>query len=277
MNSNFLVGGDPEFPLYHKGFKKFISFEDYVKGTKKNPEKIEVKGCFQQLDCTGIEFTLPPAPEYWMYKTIIDNCIIYTNDWLKKIDNNLEMIITSSCEYSYDQLQSESARTFGCEPSYSVYRNNISSRPDPDSINFRSFGYHIHYGFDREYSKGELRSFMILNDIYLGFPSLWVDQDNRRRKLYGNLSDHRIISKEKNYDKIQSSNRVEYRVLGAGIHNNSDFVENGINLIKSNIHRMTELVDKYYNYLKDVDDSNYDVEVCNVLKDLMIKNNDFNG
>jgi len=277
MNNNFLIGGDPEFPLFHKGRKEFISFEKYIKGTKTNPEPIDVKGCFQQLDCTGIEFTLPPAPEYWMYKSLIDNCIVYTNKWLKKKDKNLEMVITSSCEYSLNELLSEESRRFGCEPSYSVYRNSISERPDPDSVDFRSFGYHIHYGFDTEYSKGELRSFMILNDIYLGFPSIWVDKDSRRRQLYGNLSDHRIISKEKDYSKIQSSNRVEYRVLGAGIHNTPDFVEKGIDLIKQNIHRMDELVDKYYQYLNIIDSKNYDISFCEELKELMIKNNDFNG
>lgn len=277
MNNNFLIGGDPEFPLYNNVLNEFVSFEQYIKGTKTDPEKIEVKGCFQQLDCTGIEFTLPPAPEYWMYKTLIDNCIVYTNDWLSKINENLHIVVTSSCEYSQDQLQSESARTFGCEPSYSVYRNGVSDRPDPDSISFRSFGYHLHYGFDREYNKGELRSFMVLNDIFLGFPSIWKDLDSRRRKIYGNLSDHRIISKEKDYSKIQSSNRVEYRVLGAGIHNHPEFIENGISLIKSNIHRMDDLVDYYYSDLKEIDSSNYDNDLCNELKDLMIKNNHFNG
>lgn len=275
--NNFLVGGDPEFPLFHKGENRFISFEKYISGTKKNPEKIGIKGCFQQLDCTGIEFTMPPAPEYWIYRTMVDKCIEYTNDWLKDLDDNLEMIVTSSCEYSLNELQSESARTFGCEPSYSVYRNSISERPDPDNIPFRAFGYHIHYGFDQEYSKGELRKFMILNDIYLGFPSIWVDTDSRRRLLYGNLSDHRIISKEKDYNKITSSNRVEYRVLGAGIHNNYEFVERGIDLIKENISRIDELIDKYYILLKHIDQSNYDNNLCSELKDLMIKNNDFNG
>jgi len=277
MNNNFLIGGDPEFPLFHKGQNRFISFENYIKGTKKNPESIGVKGCFQQLDCTGIEFTLPPAPEYWIYRTMIDKCIEYTNNWLSDIDENLEMVIQSSCEYSFNELQSESARTFGCEPSYSVYRNGISDRPDPDNIPFRAFGYHIHYGFDQEYNKGRLREFMILNDIYLGFPSIWVDTDNQRRSLYGNLSDHRIISKEKNYNKITSSNRVEYRVLGAGIHNNPEFVERGIDLIRTNVYRIDELVSRYYDYLKEIDSSNYDMELCESLKNLMIQNNDFNG
>lgn len=280
MKNNFLIGGDPEFPCIHSGVRDYVSLINIVEGTKKNPKPIELNGCFQQLDNVMIEFTLPPAPEFWMYKKTIDDCIQYTNNWLKTIDPYYKLDIVSSAKYQLPDLENEIAMTFGCEPSYSVYRNAISHRPDPITVgNLRSCGYHIHYGWNENYSKKELYKFLVLNDIFLGFQSIYVDSDKDRRLLYGNLSDHRIITKEPiEYEDIKESNRVEYRVLGAGIHSNAWFVEDGIKAIKTVLEedKLDYFYNLYYNDLYNIDDSNYNEDACEILKNKLIKNNHFN-
>ena len=273
MKSNFLIGGDPEFPCIIKGINEYQSLINIVEGTKKDPKPIALEGCFQQLDNVMIEFTLPPMKEYWMYKSIIDDCIEYTNKWLAEIDPMYSLDIVSSARYNMMELDNEQAMTFGCEPSYSVYRNDISFRPGPAMVgNLRSCGYHIHYGWDEKYTKEELHKFMILNDVFLGFQSMYYDKDVDRRKLYGNLSDHRIIGKDQ-----EASNRIEYRVLGAGIHNYPQFVDYGIKMIKKvlDANLLDEYYDKYYDNLKLVDDTEYSKEACKKLKNKLIRNNDF--
>lgn len=189
MNTNFLIGGDPEFPIYDKELRKYISAENLVKGTKDEPSPINIDGCFEQLDCVGIEFTLPPAPEFWIYQHTVSKCVGYTNEWLKKINPNYQLRLVSSATYNQDQLTSDASNMFGCEPSYSIYQSGVSARPDPVAMNgLRSFGYHIHYGWNEEWSKQELLDFIILNDIFLGIPSIYKDKDIKRRKLYGKIT-----------------------------------------------------------------------------------------
>lgn len=280
MDSNFLIGGDPEFPVYDKKLKKYITAENLVKGTKKEPSPIAIDGCFEQLDCVGIEFTLPPAPEYRIYQHIVNKCIKYTNEWLLKINPNYKLAFKSSAEYDPIQLESEIANEFGCEPSYSVYRNDVSFRPNPIDIgNLRSFGYHLHYGWNHEIPKKDLLNFIILNDIFLGFPSIYKDKDNKRREIYGNLSDHRIIIKtDTEYKDILSSNRVEYRSLGCGIINHTTFIDKGILMIKDIINKniVKEIVELYYDDLYQIDETNFDVDLCENLKNKLIKNNNWN-
>lgn len=281
MNSNFLVGGDPEFPIYDIELKKYITAENLVHGTKDKPSPIAIDGCFEQLDCVGIEFTLPPAPEYWIYQHTVDKCIEYTNHWLTKINKAYKLELKSSAKYNADQLLTEVANIFGCEPSYSVYRKTISARPDPVALNgLRSFGYHIHYGWNEKWIKKELQDFIVLNDIFLGIPSLYKDKDEKRRLLYGNLSDHRIITSEQiEYDNIKSSNRVEYRTLGAGMCKHSKLINKGIHMIKNiiNTNQTSRVMNMYYKDLLEIDKYNFNKELCDILKNKLIQNNDWNG
>jgi hypothetical protein len=281
MDANFLIGGDPEFPIYDKKLKKYITAENLVSGSKEEPSPIAIDGCFEQLDCVGIEFTLPPAPEFWIYQHTVNRCIGYTNNWLSEVNSDYQLKIVSSAKYHQDQLLSETANIFGCEPSYSVYTRDISVRPDPVTLDgLRSFGYHIHYGWGKDWSKEELLNFIILNDIFLGIPSVFKDKDLERRKLYGNLSDHRIITKDKiEYKDIKTSNRVEYRTLGAGMCLHAKTIENGIDKIKDVIRRnsIEEVISMYYNDLEELDESNFDKTLCENLKDKLIENNHWNG
>lgn len=94
-----------------------------------------------------------------------------------------------------------------------------------------------------------------------------------------NLSDHRIITKEKTkYEDILKSNRVEYRTLGTGILVNPRLIDKGIKMIKKVIHlKITDkLIDLYYKDLERIDYNNFDIELCDILKNKLIKNNDWN-
>lgn len=279
VDTNFLIGGDPEFPIFNKKTKEYITAENLVKGSKNDPFPIAIEGCFEQLDCVGIEFTLPPAPVFWVYYDIIQKCVEHTNKSLQKVNKNYTLVPVSSAIYGYEQLYSESANTFGCDPSYSIYRNGVSERPTPLSVGkLRTFGFHIHYGWEKEYNKEDLLDFIILNDIFIGIPSLFLDKDVQRRSMYGNLSDHRIITKDKiDYDKIEKSNRVEYRSLGTAMFNFPDIIDQGIDNIKRVIlnKEVKDIIKYYYNDLKEIDQSNFDMKLCEDLKNKLIKNNHF--
>ncbi len=267
ISNKFLIGGDPEFPCINTKTNKYVSLVPYVKGTKQEKYPIPVNLCFQQIDNVGIEFCTPPCTEYEYYAVLVDNCINHTNTWLKTINPAFELQVVSSASYDDNELNSEEAQSFGCEPSYSIYRNGESYRPSAEEVGpLRSFSYHIHYGFDKGLTKTEFKNFIVLNDLFLGIPSIEIDLDEDRRKIYGNLSDHRY----------KSPTRFEYRTLGAGVHNNTNFISRGIQMIRDNVNNAKTLVKRYYNDLSILDATNIDKELFNDIKLKLIKDGIYN-
>jgi hypothetical protein len=280
--NNFILGADPEFFAYNKNNNKFVSLVPYLKGTKKRPQPIDmelISGCFKLKDNVSVEFNMPPVTEYWMLKALIDYCIEDTNKWLQNIDPNLELAITSSAEFDNEELSSKEAQEFGCDPAYSVYSEGVVYRPSPNEIGaLRTASYHIHYGWDTEYTREELFKFIVLNDIFLGVPATFKDLSDKSRKIaYGSLSEHRIKSKIKDYFKIKKANRIEYRSLGAGIHNYPGFVDNGIKMIREHVHQLDDIYDKYFDDLYFLQHDLYNEKLLTSLKKKLETNGHWNN
>lgn len=280
LSPNFLLGADPEFFCKDVETNKYVSLIPYLKGTKKKPHSIGVEGCFDLIDNVSIEFNMPPVPEYWMLNNLITDCVDYTNNWLKSINPNFVLEPVSSAEFDQDQLKHKAARTFGCDPAFSIYDwKGEVYRPSPMELGgLRTASYHIHYGFEEEYNADTLRHFMLLNDVFLGFPALFLDKsDKLRKKAYGSLSEHRLKHPSTdNYYDIEKTNRVEYRTLGAGIHKYPEFVNNGINLIRKNISNLENFVNEYYEDFKILNQDLENTKVINSLKNKLKLNNHWN-
>jgi hypothetical protein len=256
---DFIIGGDPEFPCKDKETGKYISLVPYVEGTKDNKTAIPVELCFQQIDNVAIEFETPPVKEFLTYYNIVQDCIKSTNTWLKKINKNWELDVISSARYEGEELQSDIAMQFGCEPSYSIYKKGISPRLSPEEVgNLRAFGYHLHFGFNQKLTKEQMKNFIILCDLFLGIPSMVLDISERNH-IYGNIGDIRV----------KNASRVEYRVLGAGIHRYPEFVNKGIEMIKNwiNSDSLPLLIEEVYPKLVEIDISDKK-ETSRLIKDL---------
>lgn len=278
INKNFIIGGDPEFFCKNIETDEYISLIPYIKGTKKKPQDIEINGCSQLRDGVSIELNLPPVPKFWMLHNIISDCIDYTNDWLKNINPNYILDITSSAVFDSTQLKHKEARTFGCDPAYNCYTTDECYRPEPSSLNgLRTASYHIHYGWEEEIDTDTLRKFIFLNDVFLGFPAIYLDHtDIKRKAVYGQLGEHRIKNPLLNYYDIKTSKRIEYRTLGAGIHNYPAFIENGIELIRDNIKNLDSFVELYYDDFTVMVLQPNDLDYKQYIKQKLINNGHYN-
>lgn len=96
-----------------------------------------------------------------------------------------------------DQLQHPMSRVFGCEPDYCAYTKKANPRPRPDHPGMRSAGGHIHV--ETQAHPLEVVKAM---DLFLGVPSVIMDDGKERKKLYGKAGAFR----PKSYG-------VEYRTL----------------------------------------------------------------
>lgn len=217
---NFIIGGDPEFPLIDLQTNKYISLVPYINGTKEEKHPIPVELCFQQIDNTNIEFDIPPQKYFYMYHHLVDLCIESTNNFLQNINPNFSLTAVSSALYDDKELESDEAKEFGCEPSLNIY-DKIQAPKVIIESNYRFAGYHLHFGFDRNLTKKEVRNFIVLCDVFLGLQALSLDNDGIRRQYYGKLGEYRQKAK----------NRLEYRVLGAKMHLYPDIIGQAINKI----------------------------------------------
>lgn len=175
------LGCDPEVLLIDST-GKFISSVGLIGGSKDEPRPIDEEGNAVQEDNVTVEFNTPPC------KTSADfiKHINKNKDWIKKQAAifDLQMLIKPSAVYDDDQLNTEAARTFGCEPDFCAWEDGRENpRPRTDNPNLRSAGGHIHVQID---DPGlDILDVVKAMDLFVGCPMLRFDNDNDRRKLYG--------------------------------------------------------------------------------------------
>lgn len=198
--TNVTVGADPEvFLVNHEG--KYISGVGKIGGTKAHPKPISALGHCVQEDNVAIEYNIPPAKtkaEFVLANTFV---LKYLDVKMKKL--GLSLKLDASALFEETELQTPQAMTFGCEPDYNAWTEDYNPPPrvEEDTYLLRSCGGHVHVGFSEPNTEKQVALIKAM-DIYLGIPSLFMDKDSRRRKLYGKAGACRL----KSYG-------VEYRTL----------------------------------------------------------------
>jgi len=97
---------------------------------------------------------------------------------------------------------------FGCEPDFNALTGAMNPKPQAADPGLRTAGGHIHIGyhhlpqFEGENPLQRQQIIGVMCDYFLGMPSLMMDNDDRRRELYGKAGSCRF----KDYG-------IEYRTL----------------------------------------------------------------
>lgn len=188
------LGADPEVFFTANG--KHVSAIGKVGGSKYEPLHIK-DGFFVLEDNVAGEFNVPPVDTVEMFNhTIAEGLKI-----MSSIANKNGCGISTRASHSFDtkELDCPAALEFGCEPDFNAWTFNENLRPDAVDSNLRSCGGHVHVG-----GISELDPIRVVRalDLFLGVPSVILDPDMERRKLYGKAGAFRY----KDYG-------VEYRTL----------------------------------------------------------------
>lgn len=80
-----------------------------------------------------------------------------------------------------------------CSEDFNAYTEDVNPKPQGATTNLRSAGLHIHVGYNDPDIPSSLQMIKYM-DQYLGLPSIVVDQDSRRRSLYGKAGCFRITA-----------------------------------------------------------------------------------
>lgn len=178
---NITIGADPELFLECNG--EFKSAIDRIGGIKTAPRPLGREGFFVQEDNVAVEFNIPPA------KTV--EAFVESIQWsLSEIAREVEAFgfkpcIKAAALFPPSELVDPRALAFGCEPDFNAWNHGLTN-PKPHSAHYRlrSCGGHVHVGYPKDSGINRHRLVQLM-DLYLGVPSILMDDDQERRQLYG--------------------------------------------------------------------------------------------
>lgn len=206
------LGSDIEFFIKNRETGKYITAEGIVKGTKKRPYKFNPSNKFYatSLDCVMMEGNIPPANNSEEYVEFINNLKDYMNSILPE---GHVLSAVPSAVLEDDQLQTDTAREFGCSAQYCAWDESLLDAGIADP-NIRAAGKHIHVGYNNP-STDTNKKIIKAMDLFLGVPSILIEPENDRQTLgYGKAGAFR-----------NTKWGCEYRVLSSFFASNSDLIK----------------------------------------------------
>lgn len=179
------IGADPELFLEDQegNLKSAIG---RFGGTKQHPRPLmwggyPRAGYFVQEDNVAVEFNIPPASELKEFVEAIEWSVKRISD--EAAQQMLRPRLDASALFPSTELDCPAAMIFGCEPDFNAWNGGkVNPRPRCEPNNLRSAGAHIHVGVNKKTSILRMVKSM---DLYLGVPSVLMDEDTKRRELYG--------------------------------------------------------------------------------------------
>lgn len=188
------LGSDPEIFLQDQNGSP-VSVIGYINADKWDPMQIPdmAKGFTLQEDNVALEYGIPPASSAEEFVSHINAVMTKSLEYLPKLSfSKLSCII-----FPKEQMQHPAAHVFGCEPDFNAWTGEVNAKPQPPHEYMRSAGGHLHV----ETKKSPVQ--VVRNmDLFLGVPSVLMDNGEQRKLLYGKAGAHR----PKKYG-------VEYRTL----------------------------------------------------------------
>ena len=208
------IGADPELFIVNRTTRDVVSSIGLIPGVKNNPYIPQgyKKGYGIETDNILAEFNIPPAKTEDEFANYINVMKQWINDFVKGKNPDLTIQCIASRYVNEDQLQSKEAKAFGCDPDYNAYTEEVNPKPEGASTNLRSAGFHVHVGYPNQNYETSVNIVKWM-DVFLGVPSLLLDPDTERRKLYGKAGCFRL-----------QPWGVEYRVLSSYMMHNETFI-----------------------------------------------------
>lgn len=239
--ANYSLGSDVEFFLRNKETNEIISAEGIVQGTKKEPFKFDPNNAFfaTSLDNVMAEGNIPPAKspkEFYLYveklRKYIDSVVA---------PQNLETVAIPAARLDFEQLMTENAQVFGCDPSLNCWTGEQVT-PQPSGDNLRSAGFHIHIGYDNPNAETN-QALARAMDLFVGVPSILLEPENERRKVgYGCAGNYRDQKHGMEYRTTSSYFASEERLVNWCFENTQRAIEFVNNDMVDTIEELGEVI-----------------------------------
>lgn len=174
-----LIGADPELFIRHKHYGSYKSAVGLIGGSKWKPKPIDNEGHAILEDNVALEFNIKPAESLQAFRSSIHKVL----DHFRSILPEYQLDTASAVSFPEAELQTREAQLFGCEPDFDAWNLCENQKPHAEDSNLRSCGGHIHVG--SEIAQEEPIQVIRAMDLFLGVPSIKLDNGTLRRQLYG--------------------------------------------------------------------------------------------
>lgn len=189
--TRFTIGCDPEiFIIDGKGNP--VSAHGLIEGTKEKPFPVS-SGAYQ-VDGMAVEFNTDPVvhSDFNGFNQRVIEVIGQLKAAVKKNNKQYKFFTGSVLDFPKEYFDSlpDSVKELGCDPDYNAYTMEENPRPDGERL-FRTAAGHIHVGWgadipvDNEEHLEICASFVKMLDATVGLLMTVIDQEPRRRELYG--------------------------------------------------------------------------------------------
>ena len=196
MHVPFKIGADPEiFVGNDQGVRSIIG---KIGGTKHAPLPLPLgEGYAVQEDNVALEFNIPACNSRGEFISAIGKATGFLEE-LMMTNYGLKFDKRSAVSFPEEEMYDPAAFQFGCEPDYNAWTKARNPRPESNDKFLRSCGGHIHIGYEGFDAHDVIKAC----DLYLGVPSVLMDEGELRKQLYGKAGAFR-----------KTSYGVEYRTL----------------------------------------------------------------
>lgn len=186
----YTLGADPEmFMADNVGALKASCGK--IGGTKAQPQPLGIGDGFAiQEDNVAIEFNIPPARSAQEFVENLRKAVTEIAGGIKLM-YNYEIVNLSAASFPAEELTSDAAKEFGCDPDFNAWTGSKNPRPKAADPNLRSCGGHVHVGYDTTKAAFDQAALIRAMDLYLGVPSVLMDNGELRKQLYGKAGAHR--------------------------------------------------------------------------------------
>lgn len=179
------VGSDPEFFLIHKTVRELVPSIGKIGGTKYEPITLP-QGVKVHEDNVAVEVDVKPSSS--------------ADEFVSNVHKSISAILESYPDFELSDVASHifdeeelkklpGAFEAGCEPDFDAFTGETNQFCGFQS-GLRCAGGHVHLAYEGHNFRSNIEAVMLFN-IYLGVPSIILDQDKRRRELYGKASCYR--------------------------------------------------------------------------------------
>lgn len=183
------LGCDPEIFLVD-AFGALKSSIGLIGGSKEDPRPLPIgDGYAVQEDNVAIEFNIPPADSEDAFNEFIANALTFLSKEVKD-RYGFEFSHRSAASFPKEELNVPEAFIFGCDPDYNAWTGRKNPRPRANDKALRSCGGHVHVGMPM--SEEETWKMGRLMDLFLGVPSVVLDDGSLRKQLYGKRGAMRV-------------------------------------------------------------------------------------
>lgn len=178
-----LVGADVEVFVQDIESGVIESSIGIIPGSKDKPYK--TKHGFIHKDNVLAEFNMPPADNRTAFRSNVLNVLADLKKVLAKQGKTYAIEASYILEDRY--LNHYRAKRFGCDPDFNVWELHSPPRIIDSGLagNLRTAGGHIHLGFPEKVTMEEQIMVAKSCELHIGLPSVILDNDTERKKLYG--------------------------------------------------------------------------------------------